>query len=197
MIDNRPVPWREVFIDEVTHTITGNVQIYESFPIPQLRTERRIWIYLPRSYNESNRSFPVYYMQDGQNVFDQATSWGCEWGVDETLEQMALEDPSLEVIVVAIDHGGDDRNHEYNFTINAEYNFGGKGAAYADFLAETLKPYIDSHYRTVLKRSLRPLLEVRLVLTSRCIRLFAIRISLAVWAGFPLSCGTTVAGSSN
>ncbi|GAA0848654.1 hypothetical protein GCM10008915_58530 [Bifidobacterium pullorum subsp. gallinarum] len=99
--------------------------------------------------------------------------------------------------MVAIDHGGDDRNHEYNFTINAEYNFGGKGAAYADFLAETLKPYIDSHYRTVLKRSLRPLLEVRLVLTSRCIRLFAIRISLAVWAGFPLSCGTTVVGSSN
>ncbi|EFU40586.1 putative esterase [Paenibacillus vortex V453] len=149
MINNRPVPWREVFIDEVTHTITGNVQIYESFPIPQLRTERRIWIYLPRSYNESNRSFPVYYMQDGQNVFDQATSWGCEWGVDETLEQMTLEDPALEVIVVAIDHGGDDRNHEYNFTINAEYNFGGKGAAYADFLAETLKPYIDSHYRTL------------------------------------------------
>ncbi|MEX3617013.1 alpha/beta hydrolase [Paenibacillus glucanolyticus] len=60
-----------------------------------------------------------------------------------------MEDPALEVIVVAIDHGGDDRNHEYNFTINAEYNFGGKGAAYADFLAETLKPYIDSHYRTL------------------------------------------------
>lgn len=143
------VPWREVLTDEAAHTITGNVNLYKSFPIPQLRTERRIRIYLPRSYNESNRCYPVYYMQDGQNMFDQATSWGREWGVDETLEQMALEDPALEAIVVAIDHGGAERNHEYNFTTNEEYKFGGKGEAYADFLAKTLKPYIDSRYRTL------------------------------------------------
>lgn len=73
-MNNSPVPWREVFTDEATHTITGNVKIYESFPIPQLQTERRVWIYLPKSYNESNRSYPVYYMQDGQNMFDEATS---------------------------------------------------------------------------------------------------------------------------
>jgi hypothetical protein len=51
MKNNSPVPWREVFTDEATHTITGNVKIYESFPIPQLQTERRVWIYLPKSYN--------------------------------------------------------------------------------------------------------------------------------------------------
>ncbi|WP_245772850.1 alpha/beta hydrolase [Paenibacillus catalpae] len=90
-------------------------------------------------------------MQDGQNVFDEATSWGSEWAVDETLEQMALNDSALEAIVVAIDHGGDQRNNEYNFTINEEYGFGGKGQAYAAFLAETLKPYIDSHYRTLIE----------------------------------------------
>ncbi|MNN52174.1 enterobactin/ferric enterobactin esterase [compost metagenome] len=51
--------------------------------------------------------------------------------------------------MVAIDHGGDQRNNEYNFTINTEYGFGGKGDAYAAFLAETLKPYIDSSFRTL------------------------------------------------
>ncbi|WP_236642106.1 MULTISPECIES: hypothetical protein [Paenibacillus] len=51
MMNNSPVPWREVFTDEAAHTITGNVKIYESFPIPQLQTERRVWIYLPKSYN--------------------------------------------------------------------------------------------------------------------------------------------------
>ncbi|MHA7582926.1 hypothetical protein ACX12E_21480 [Paenibacillus vandeheii] len=50
-MNSSPVPWREVFTDEATHTITGNVKIYESFPIPQLQTERRVWIYLPMSYN--------------------------------------------------------------------------------------------------------------------------------------------------
>lgn len=149
MINISPLPWQEVLTDESNHTITGDVRIYEAFPIPQLQTERRVWIYLPKSYREGDRSYPVYYMQDGQNVFNQVTSWGTEWGVDETLEQMALEDPALEVIVVAVDNGGNERNHEYNFTINTEHGFGGKGEAYAAFLAETLKPYIDIHYRTL------------------------------------------------
>lgn len=149
MTINAALPWRDVLTDGANHTITGDVRIIEAFPIPQLQIERRIWIYLPRSYNQGDRSYPVLYMHDGQNVFNQATSWGNEWGVDETLEQLASEDPALESIVVAIDHGGKERNNEYNFTINAEYGFGGKGKAYAEFLAETLKPYIDSHYRTL------------------------------------------------
>jgi len=143
------VPWREILTDEANHTITGDVRIIEAFPIPQLQIERRVWIYLPRSYHQGDRSYPVLYMHDGQNVFNQATSWGNEWGVDEALEQMAIEDRALEAIVVAIDHGDNERNNEYNFTINAEYGFGGKGKAYAEFVAETLKPYIDSQYRTL------------------------------------------------
>ncbi|MBD3919160.1 alpha/beta hydrolase [Paenibacillus sp. PR3] len=149
MTINAAMPWREVLTDELNHTITGDVRIIEAFPIPQLQIERRVWIYLPGSYHHGDRSYPVVYMHDGQNVFNQATSWGNEWGVDETLERMALEDPALEAIVVAIDHGGKERNNEYNFTINAEYGFGGKGKAYAEFIAETLKPYIDSQYRTL------------------------------------------------
>jgi predicted alpha/beta superfamily hydrolase len=143
------LPWKDVLPGDTTHTITGDVRVIEAFPIPQLQTERRVWIYLPRSYNEGTRRYPVLYMHDGQNVFNQATSWGSEWGVDETLEQMAINEPELEVIVVAIDHGGDQRNNEYNFTINPEYGFGGKGDAYVAFLAETLKPYIDNCYRTL------------------------------------------------
>ncbi|MFD2329483.1 alpha/beta hydrolase [Cohnella sp. GCM10020058] len=149
MTMNAPLPWREVLIDEAAHTISGDVRIIEAFPVPQLATTRRVWIYLPRSYSEGNRSYPVWYLHDGQNVFDQATSWGSEWGVDEALERMALEDPALEAIVVAVDHGDDQRNHEYNFAINSEYGFGGKGEAHAAFVAETLKPYIDSRYRTL------------------------------------------------
>lgn len=149
MTNYTALPWSEVLPGDKKHTITGDVRIIEAFWIPQLQTARRVWVYLPRSYNEGDRGYPVLYMHDGQNVFNQATSWGSEWGVDETLEQLALEEPALEAIVVAIDHGGDQRNNEYNFTINAEYGFGGKGEAYVAFLAETLKPYIDSHYRTL------------------------------------------------
>ncbi|WP_346768724.1 alpha/beta hydrolase-fold protein [Paenibacillus sp. HB172176] len=148
MNNRTALPWKEVLEADAMHTISGDVRVIEAFPIPELQTERRVWIYLPRSYNEGNRHYPVLFMHDGQNMFDQATSWGSEWGIDETLEQMGLEDPSLETIVVAVDHGGDQRNHEYNFVINEEYGFGGKGEAHVAFLAETLKPYIDGRFRT-------------------------------------------------
>ncbi|MBP1972899.1 alpha/beta hydrolase [Cohnella thailandensis] len=73
---------------------------------------------------------------DNRSLPDSAASDGAE-----SLDLFAGE--------LAVDHGGDERNHEYNLTINAEYGFGGKGEAYAAFLAETLKPYIDSRYRTL------------------------------------------------
>ncbi|MNI26451.1 Endo-1,4-beta-xylanase/feruloyl esterase precursor [compost metagenome] len=148
MTNDIALPWRDVLPGDKQHTITGDVRVIPAFPIPQLQTTRRVWIYLPRSYNEGTRRYPVLYMHDGQNVFDQATSWGIEWGVDETLEHITMNEPELEVIVVAVDHGGDERNHEYNFTVNTEYGFGGKGDAYTEFLAESLKPHIDSCYRT-------------------------------------------------
>lgn len=122
------------------HSISGDVRVINAFPIPQLNTERRVWIYLPRSYKESGRRYPVLYMHDGQNVFNQATSWGTEWGVDETLEQLTKDEPALETIVVAIDHGGDQRNNEYNFTINPEYGFGGKERLMLRFLRKLSSP---------------------------------------------------------
>lgn len=68
MMINTALPWREVLTGDTTHTIIGDVRVIEAFPIPQLQTERRVWIYLPRSYNESDRRFPVLYMHDGQCV---------------------------------------------------------------------------------------------------------------------------------
>ena len=67
--------WRD-YVEETgvgTHTIVGNVITFK-MKIPQLdNRERRIWVYLPPDYNQSNRRYPVLYMHDGQNLFDQAT----------------------------------------------------------------------------------------------------------------------------
>src|SRR5206468_237837 len=72
-------------------TSSRNVHILNnSFHIPQLDRQRRIWIYLPEGYAHSKEDYPVLYMQDGQNVFDDATSFSGEWGVDETLDSMGL-----------------------------------------------------------------------------------------------------------
>ncbi|WP_191003533.1 alpha/beta hydrolase-fold protein [Hymenobacter montanus] len=124
--------------------------ISESFRLPQLGRTRRVWVYLPADYGQNpQQRYPVLYMHDGQNVFDEATSFGGEWGVDETLDHLPGAGRSpVPSIVVAVDHGNQYRADEYIPWRNAELKAGGQGGAYVDFLALTLKPYIDAHYRT-------------------------------------------------
>lgn len=102
-------------------------------------------MYLPRSYQrDATRRYPVLYMQDGQNVFDEATAFSGEWGVDEYLNSLPDD---KQCIVVAVDNGGNDRMLEYNPFNNKQFGKG-EGKAYVRFLIQTLKPYIDAHYRT-------------------------------------------------
>lgn len=117
-----------------------------AFAIPQLGRTRRVWVYLPPDYATSGRRYPVLYMHDGQNVFDDSTSFAGEWGVDEALDSLhAAGDPG--VIVVAVDNGGQLRMDEYSPWRHPRAG-GGEGDAYVDFLAHTLKPWIDRAYRT-------------------------------------------------
>ena len=128
-------------------TASKNVHIIDTaFFIPQLKRTRRVWIYLPEDYAYSKKHYPVLYMQDGQNVFDEATAYSGEWGVDEYLD--ALQDKQKECIVVAADHGGLKRMNEYNAYDNKQFGKG-EGNAYAEFLVKTLKPFIDKQYRTM------------------------------------------------
>lgn len=139
--------WADHFPNKPKQSTAGkNVHIVDTaFYIPQLNRYRRVWIYLPSSYATSGKKYPVLYMHDGQNVFDEATSFSGEWGVDEALDTLGKTNPEL--IVVAIDNGGDTRMNEYS-PFDMEKYGKGEGDAYVDFLVNTLQPYIKKHYRT-------------------------------------------------
>lgn len=143
--------WQDLLLtadEKPASTAAANVRVLtDSFELPQLGRHRRIWLYLPPDYDTSARHYPVLYMHDGQNLFDSATGFSGEWGVDETLNALTAEGQTDGVIVVGIDHGDDQRIAEYAPWKNKQYG-GGEGAAYMAFLVETLKPYIDQHYRT-------------------------------------------------
>lgn len=120
------------------------------FFIPQLNRYRTIRIYTPPGYTDSEQHYRVLYLHDGQNCFDASTAFAGEWLVDESLDALhATGDPGS--IVVAIDHGGVHRFDEYNPYLHPVYG-GGQGDAYVDFLVETLKPWVDEHYRTLTTR---------------------------------------------
>jgi predicted alpha/beta superfamily hydrolase len=129
-------------------TAAENVYVLdEEFYMPQLDRHRRIWIYLPPDYEDTDIHYPVIYMHDGQNLFDLYTSFAGEWEVDETLND--LFDQGYQVpIVVGIDNGGIERINEYTPWTNPTYG-GGQGDLYINFIIETLKPFIDDNYRTL------------------------------------------------
>jgi len=133
-------------------TAADNVSIIDdSFYMPQLDRNRRIWIYLPPDYENTEKKYPVLYMHDGQNLFDAQTSFLGEWEVDETLNELFSTSTAVP-IVVGIDNGGGYRMDEYTPWVNTQYE-GGDGGLYIDFLMETLKPFIEANYRTLPDRT--------------------------------------------
>lgn len=128
----------------------GRVSVFEmAMLIPQLGTTRTIRLYLPPSYGRSGRRYRVIYMLDGQNLFDAATSFAGEWQVDETLDRLAAQDDGRwESIVVGVDNGGANRTVEYH-PINPDTGQPGLADATVAFLADTLKPLVDSRLQTL------------------------------------------------
>jgi len=150
--------WRDLFATSSQpkkSTANKNVRVLDTaFFIPQLNRIRRVWVYLPPTYNSSSKKYRVLYMHDGQNVFDDATSFSGEWGVDEAIDTLGLK--YRECIVIGIDNGGDKRLNEYcpyDFSLNGiaanSTTNVGEGRKYVDFLVKTLKPFIDKKYRTL------------------------------------------------
>lgn len=147
--------WIDDFVLPKKHTASINVHVLDSaFYMPQLNRSRRIWIYLPPGYKKGHKHYPVLYMHDGQNLFDELESAYGEWGVDECLDSL-IEKGKPACIVIGIDNGGNKRMSEYNsyeFTWKRDTSsttFSPEGDAYLNFISKTLKPYIDKHYRTL------------------------------------------------
>jgi predicted alpha/beta superfamily hydrolase len=89
-------------------------------------------------------------MHDGQNVFDDATSFSGEWGVDEAIDTLGFK--TKECIVVGIDNGGTKRLNEYSpydFSLQGGQKENGEGDLYIKFLVKNLKRHIDKKYRTL------------------------------------------------
>ncbi len=123
------------------------VIISNHFEIPQLIKTRRITALLPHDYYETDKRYPVLYLQDGQNLFDDYAPYG-NWGVDKKLAEMSGKGMG-DIIVIAIDHGKDERMAEFTPNHSTGKFRKKEGKQYIRFLADTLKPHIDKNFRTL------------------------------------------------
>jgi predicted alpha/beta superfamily hydrolase len=124
---------------------------HEQFGSKLLSNQRDLIVYLPSEYLENERRrFPVFYLHDGQNLFDGTTSYirGMDWHVDDTADALIEAKLVEPVIIVGIYNTGEHRLQEYTPTPDAKLG-GGQANLYGRMLVEEVRPFINSHYRTL------------------------------------------------
>ena len=112
---------------------------------------RDIFLYLPEAYlTEAHRHFPVFYLHDGQNLFDPHRAFipGHTWRANSTTDDLTAAGLIEPVILVGIANTGIQRMPEYTPDRDPRLG-GGQGALYAKLLIDDLKPKIDADYRTL------------------------------------------------
>ena len=130
---------------------TGDLRIHE-FESRIFRNHRFIRVWLPPEYDEGSaqaRRYPVLYLNDGQNLFEPATSFtGVEWQVDETADRLIRGGVIAPMIVVGIDNGAKDRFREYMPHRSLQpMMLRVQGRRYPEFLMKEVMPFVARNYR--------------------------------------------------
>ena len=129
--------------------------LVEKRQIPALPTKkpRRLYVWLPRDYDRSERRYPVLYMFDGHNVFyNSHATYGKSWGMKEYLEKKKAQ---LILVAVECNHEGYSRLSEYSpwdFSESICGQIEGRGKLTMDWLVNELKSEIDRCFRTLPDR---------------------------------------------
>jgi len=141
---------------EKEHTVLGVLEI-TPFTSKIFHNTRMLRVWLPANYfspRNAHRSYPVLYLQDGQNLFDDATSNAGEWHVDETVEHLVGSFKIPPMIVVGIDYAGEKRSSEYlpypdphhkQYDVPVPKELRGKD--YTTFLLTEVMPFVEKKYR--------------------------------------------------
>ncbi len=130
-------------------TLTGQFRAHPAFHSNFLPVDHDVLVYLPPGYDaDPERRYPVLYLHDGQNLFDESTSFSGEWRVDETAQELISTGQIEPLIIVGIYNAGAYRVEEYTPTRDRAKRTGGKAKLYGRMIVEELKPFIDREYRT-------------------------------------------------
>jgi predicted alpha/beta superfamily hydrolase len=134
---------------------TGDLRLHE-FGSRIFRNTRFLRVWLPPGYDDAenrDRRYPVLYLNDGQNLFEAATSFtGVEWQVDETADRLIRDNVIAPLIIVGIDNAGKARLREYMPYRSLSLQpvmmmMRARGVCYPDFLLKEVMPFVARNYR--------------------------------------------------
>jgi predicted alpha/beta superfamily hydrolase len=124
------------------------LRLHRGFRSIYLPDERDVIVYVPPAYHEEERSYPVLYMHDGQNLFDPATSFvkGRTWLMREHADAAIGAREIEPLVIVGIYNTGERRIAEYTHEPSRQMG-GGEADDYGLMLTRELMPWIASQYR--------------------------------------------------
>jgi predicted alpha/beta superfamily hydrolase len=127
----------------------GRRVVHENFASTLLGNARTLTVHLPPGYDhDSPRRYPVLYIHDGQNIFDdERAAFGVSWSAATTSDKLTRKRRIHPIILVAIDNTPD-RHDEYAYWPDPSRSEGGRADLYGRFVVEEIKTFIDGEYRT-------------------------------------------------
>ena len=137
--------------EETSQELTPHprLRLHPNFQSIYLPDERDIIVYVPPGYDEqSDRTYPVLFMHDGQNLFDGRTSFiqGRTWQMREHADAAIAAGEVEPLVIVGIYNTGDRRLAEYTFERNWQMG-GGEADSYGLLITRELIPFIAARYR--------------------------------------------------
>ena len=132
-------------------SVVGDLRLHE-FPSRVFHNKRLLRVWVPPGYDlpeNSGQHYPVFYLNDAQNLFDQATSFtGIDWQVDETADRLIREGVIPPTIFVGIDNAQLERLKEYlPYRSMNPVVLRPQGSKYPKFLMEEIVPFVTQNYR--------------------------------------------------
>ena len=130
------------------------LRLHRGFKSQFLPDARDLIVYLPPGYDSHpDRTYPVLYMQDGQNLFDPRTSYihGRTWLMREHADEAIKAGEVEPLVIVGIYNTGDRRLAEYTYERDWQMG-GGEAQSYGRLVIEELMPWIATHYRIRTER---------------------------------------------
>jgi predicted alpha/beta superfamily hydrolase len=120
--------------------VTGKIVYHRKLKKEGLK-DRDAIVWLPPGYeSDIDKFYPVYYMHDGQNMFDPKTSaFGIDWQMDEAADSL-IKNGEIEPMIIVGITSTTNRTKEFTPSDTAQI--------YMDFIVNDLKPLIDKTYRT-------------------------------------------------
>jgi len=131
--------------------LAGELRLHE-FQSQIFRNTRMLRVWVPPGYGAAenrSRHYPVFYLNDGQNLFDPATAYiGVDWQADEAADRLIRDGKIPPLIIVGIDNAQKDRPKEYlPYRSFHPPVMRPQGKRYPEFLLNEVMPFVYQHYR--------------------------------------------------